>query len=662
MLSVPIAIDRVNKENITDHVNECKRCHVDRVFVCLFAGFMEPVEKLKEQLVRFVEFRDELRANGIEVGIWVDSFGHGAADIGYADVTKRYRTMEGVFSRSKDSFCPLDADFQADYNAYIRLIAESGPDLIMLDDDFRFSGRNYGIGCFCKLHRKALYQKTGKRYSKLRLFNKLYSGTGGALRTAWQEVLGDSLISFARALRSTVDSVNEGIRMGCCMCLDTLDFSGVDAMTLARTFAGKTKPFFRTIGAPYWQAVGGWGDARSVAEYTRQQMAWFDGEDVEVFAEGDVYPRPRYVVPASYLQCYDAYLHADARGGILKYMFDYNYEFGYERGYLDRHVADMQLIEDIAEAFKGKKQVGVQLFEPMHMFATWDVDRRFPPQNDILPPPPKGKLQRALDSLIRRPYYLVSDYIQKFSLLPTCSLGRAQRLFSLGMPTVYTPSDGVVVCFGESARSLPDSYLDRGVILDSRAARILSERGIDVGFVSAERCYDDKEKFSFGTDLFVKKNSFARSLVCSQRAEIVSTYQPSGKVASYFYTNEHGQSFYVLGVDGFFLPLRGQNCYFNNYYRQRALVETVERLNGAPLVATCCGNIDLTLLCARGTDGEYALGLFNFCVDDVISPKVKVSIPVQSVRGIGCTAKIVGDNIEIEGRIPPYGFCAILIR
>ena len=662
MLSVPVAIERVTDENMDAHVEEFKRVHADRIFLCMFKNFMDPPEKLDKQLKKFGVFRDKIHAAGMEAGIWLDDFGHGASEIGYKVANKRYTPLEGVFGKSRDSFCPLDKNFERDYKAYLKRIAEAGPDIIMFDDDYRFSVRDYGIGCFCRLHRKALYEKTGKRYGKLRLFNKLYTGPGNALRDAWMSISAESLLSFARSMRETVDSVDENIRLGCCMCLDTLDFLGTDALTLAKAFAGKTKPYFRTIGAPYWQAMAEWGDARAVAEYTRQEMAWFDGEDVEIFAEGDVFPRPRYVVPANYLECYDAYLHADGKGGILKYMFDYNYELGYETGYVDHHVKNYDTIRKIAEAFEGKKQVGIELYEPMKKFSTWDVDKKFLPQKDFLPPQPERKIGRFFDGFIRKPYYAVMNYVEKNRLLPTCSFGRAQRLFSVGMPALYTPSSGAVVCFGESARSLPVRYLDRGVVLDSRGAEILSKRGVDVGFISAERIYDDKEEFSFGTDMSIKKNGFIRALRCSDKAEIVSRYLPSGKTASYYYTNEKGQSFYVLGLDGFSLPLSGENAYFSNYYRQRALKEGVERVQKKPLVATCLKNPNLGLLCAEGKDGTLTVGLFNFFTDGIVRPKIEFSEPKQVVECIGCAAKADGNVVLIDGEIPPYGFACFTVR
>lgn len=662
MLSVPVAIDRVTYENMDAHIEEFKRIHADRVFLCLFKNFMDGREKLDEQLKKFVAFRDKIHQAGMEAGIWLDDFGHGATEIGYKVANKRYTPQEGVFAKSKDSFCPLDKKFVEDYKSYLKRIAEAGPDIIMFDDDYRLSVRNYGIGCFCKEHRKLIAEKTGKKRTKLGLFKKVFSGPANPERDAWMDAMKSSLLAFARTMREAVDSVDEKIRLGCCMCHDTLDLDGTNALELAKAFAGKTKPYFRTIGAPYWHVCAEWGDSRAVAEYTRQEMSWFDGEDVEMFAEGDVFPRPRYVVPASYLECYDAYLHADGRGGILKYMFDYRYELGYETGYLDHHVKNYDAMKAIAEAFRGKKQVGAELYEPMQKIKAWDFDKTLLPQRDFLPPPPEGKVARFFDGLIRKPYYSVGSVFEKMQRIPTYSFGRAQRLIAAnGIPTVYSKGDGTVVCFGENARSLPEEYLSRGLVLDSRAAKILTNRGIDVGFTQDKIVHPGQEEYSFGADLALPKCNFLRALTCDPKAEIVSRFLPSGEVASYFYVNEKGQAFYVLGVDSVYFPLKGEDAYFNNYYRARAIKENLVKVAGKELVACSDKNINLTLLCAKGDDGSLTVGLFNFFIDGIASPKIEISEPISDVSFINCSGRVADGGVVID-EIPSYGFACFTVR
>ena len=53
-------------------------------------------------------------------------------------------------------------------------------------------------------------------------------------------------------------------------------------------------------------------------------------------------------------------------------------------------------------------------------------------------------------------------------------------LAACGVPTTYSGNGLCGIAFGENARYLESSAWEKGLILDASAARILSERGIDV--------------------------------------------------------------------------------------------------------------------------------------------------------------------------------------
>jgi hypothetical protein len=230
-----------------------------------------------------------------------------------------------------------------------------------------------------------------------------------------------------------------------------------------------------------------------------------------------------------------------------------------------------------------------------------------------------------------------------------------------GIPTVYSKGDGAVVCFGENARSLPEEYLSRGLVLDSRAAKILTNRGIDVGFAKDKIVHPGQEEYSFGSDLVLPKCNFLRSLTCDSKAEAVSYYRPSGEVASYFYVNEKGQAFYVLGVDSVYFPLKGEDAYFNNYYRARAIKENLVKVAGKKLVACSDKNINLTLLCAKGDDDSLTVGLFNFFIDSIVSPKIEISEPIGDVSFINCSGRVVDGGVTVD-EIPSFGFACFTVR
>ena len=109
--------------------------------------------------------------------------------------------------------------------------------------------------------------------------------------------------------------------------------------SISKALAGDTKPIIRLIGAPYWAVDKFLGNMlQDVVELERMESSWTSAEDIEIIAEGDTYPRPRYIVPSSLLEMYDMAMRIDgSHTGILKYMVDYNSTAEFETSYLTRH-------------------------------------------------------------------------------------------------------------------------------------------------------------------------------------------------------------------------------------------------------------------------------------------------------------------------------------
>lgn len=450
---------------------------------------------------------------------------------------------------------------------------------------------------------------------------------------------GESLLDFAKALRKAVNAINPVIRLTACACYDNWDFCGTDQIELTLAFAGNTKPLLRTIGAPYWDT-----NIIEVLENTRMQADWCNGLNIELFSEGDVYPRPRYQVSSKVLELFDLALLADgSMDGILKYMYDYNIKPGYETGYADRHVHNEPLREQIKELFLEKHAVGVTPVNILHKIENWHLP-------DTLPE--EGK-ERIATKLIRS-YRSVS----------------ASLLSKNSIPTVHSSSSDAEVLFlcGENARYLTKQMLGKGAILDTTAARILMEAGIDTGLLSAEPCHFSQEYFRQEDDTIRNiDNGSLQRICCARSANIVSVFHQGNcedSPASYLYENEDGQRFYVLAYD-FYNSTENVN-YTNNYYRQAHLIRAIEWIGKKKLPAVCTKNPGLYLLAAvnspRTDTGNQshtsmAVALCNVHLDDILQPQIILDKPYSKIHCINCTGVLEGDKVYLS-QIPPYGFAA----
>ncbi len=626
-LSVPISFNTVTSETLPVFLESFRRCKVDRVFLGMSEPIYDPGNFIRvngeraEKIIRY--FQD----NGLEVGVWIGGFGHGAALTHASNIREEntYTPMEGVYGeQSGHAYCPLDEKFTENYCEIVQKIAAMHPDIIMLDDDYRLNPRPYYMGCFCPLHRKEYYKRIGETIPREKLEGLIFTGGRNKYRSAYLKLSADTLLDFAKKLRGAVDEVDSNVRLGIAVCYDTWDFAGTDPIELAKVFAGGTKPYFRTIGAPYWD-----NNVIDVIEDTRLQLTWCRDAGVEIFTEGDVYPRPRYHVPARVLELFDLALTADGGGnGILKYMYDYVQKPDYETGYTDRHIHNAGLREQIREIFGQKRPVGVHSYNVMHKVENW-----------VLPEKCKEKIA---DTLLRSYRSTARDILSKNSI-----------------PVSYEDSGYPVFICGENARYVTGQELMHGAILDVSAAEILQDKGIDTGLLSAEACRFSTEVFlQDKTEIHHIDNGALQKIRCSERAKVLSVFMPDETPAAYLYENEEGLRFFVLAYD--YYNAAAQKIYTNNYCRQAQLIEAIRWLDGKELPAVCEKNPNLYILAA--TDEEaMSVALMNVFLDEMIDPVIRLDKVYSEIRFVNCSGRLEGDTVYLT-EIPAYGFAAFEVR
>lgn len=653
-ISVPLNIKTLNKTDLPVYLEQIKAVGAERVFICSLSQIAcesDPVRKDPEPLRYAISY---FKKAGLEVGVWLSTLGHGRALYSDAEGGELsvYQPIVGLDGKSTPyGLCPLGERFINDYTEGLRLVASLGPDLIMLDDDLRFNrGALYYMGCFCRKHLSVYRKKIGEKLSKPEISRLVFAGGENKYRTAFFEMLGESLEYFCKRLRQAVDEVDPEIRMGACSVRESVDYDFAGADRIAEILAGGTKPFLRTSGAPYG------GDVIGPAEFTRLQMEAYKSSGAELLTEGDTYPRPRYNLPYNLLRLYDLIICADGKADTrLDYIFDYNHKPEYDPSYAQRYAKDLPLFKSVEAAFSGKAADGVFVYNKIKKLGEWE-------------------LPEAVDKKL----------VSRLSM--TAENPAANLLSRLSIPTSYEKTDYPAAVLGENARGIDRELLRCGAILDAISAKILSEAGVDVGLASMEKINPQGEYFISEGDTAVDVDGgFSYGMRVKPEAKIHSVYVVSNEkneninsssltdrtpilrendnntvhisskngdfVASYTYTNADGERFLVLGAD-LYLSTKFPN-FISGFYRERQIKRFIEEC-GKPLPAAAIGNPNLYIYTARG-ERSLSVLLVNAFADEIPSPEITLDREYRQIRFVHGSGKLSGNKAYLS-EIPPYGF------
>lgn len=630
-LSIPLSLKILTEESLPIFLEEFRKAKVERIFLFGVGSVYQKDCALFTGQTPLAHYISYFQEKGFEVGVWMGAFGHGDVLVHaskkeyFAEFTK----IKGVDGKTVDEgFCPLDEKLQVRFCDAVKIVASMHPDMIMWDDDFRLNVRAYNMGCCCDKHLKLFYDAVGEEIPIEDLERRIFTGGKNKYRTAWLKVMGDSLLDFAKALRNAVDEVDETIRMGACSVYSTWDFDGTDMIAISKALAGKTRPFLRTIGAPYHGI-----HPQYVIEHTRMQVAWCKDEDIEIFSEGDVYPRPRYAAPSRFLELFDmGLLSTKATEGIMKYMFDFGFDVNYEMGYNARHVRNTKLREGIAELFHDKEMVGVKVCETMRKVENFDLPTEYKP---------------GVATFVQNTYFSIAGKLMSENAIPT----------------VYAENTGYpAIIFGENAKYVREKELKHGAILDVVAAKILKERGIDTGIVTSEPCFFEREFFTEQKDGFGAIGSMVKhKALCASAAKVESFFTPGDFPASYRFENQNGQRFYVLLVDMYQSDANNHN-YFFNYYRQKYFTDAHDWLCGKPLPAVCHKNPYLYIQTAKGKDGSMAVALFNMNFDELIEPTIILDKNYSELKCLNCEGTLCENEVILADEIAPYSVAIFEVK
>ena len=635
-LSVPMSIKNFNEKTLSTYVDHIKKCKVQRVFLCGMGEIYDENAPIFTQQEKIKGIISALRACDIEVGVWTNTLGHGAALVG-ANVWQnngKYAMVEGVGGdKPPHAICPADENFLNDFALGVSTIASFSPDIIMFDDDFRFGRYQYYFGCFCPKHLARFYEILGEEIPRDQIETKVYTGGKNKYRDAYRQMISETMLNFANRMRAAVDSVDPSIRLGLAGAIENWDADGLHLPDLIRAFAGNTEPFFRTHGAPYWST-----DIMKIIESTRMQNKWLLDAGIEdMMAEGDTYPRPRYNVPFKTLELFDYALIADNNSkGMLAYIVDYIHKPDYETGYVEKYIKCEPQRRGVEEIFNGKKAVGVTVYNKMHKIEDWVL--------------PERTIQGIAHKLHASPQPASINILAKNSI-----------------PTSWDENGYPCLVIGENARSVDLEMLKNGAIVDIVAANILSARGVDVGLVKAEKGKFTSEYFINADESVPNLGSELFKIECNENAKIVSEFMPDKTPAMYLYENKDGIRFTVLAFDSFLSYVQTNIVsgspifnYLNSYYKQDELIKAIEWMGNKPLPAKSKKNPNLYIYTAKD-EGAMSVLLLNVHLDSIDDPVIELDKEYKEIKLVNCDGRIEGNKVYLSD-IQGYGMAAFEVK
>lgn len=643
-LCIPVMSGEWSEKKEKTLIEQLKRLSPDIVYL-IFLRKVADKEGVLRSINLFNQNKKTLEKHGFSVCAWfAPTIGYGGLagetdEFPYQPIT----TMKG--EKTKNAFCPLDDAFLEDLAFQFAEVAKTGVKRILLEDDFTISGGKFWVqdmGCCCPLHMKKLSQRLGQTFENgEQLRGYLTEGKPNPVRTAFLDLMGETLEKAARVVEKAVHSIDENIRIGLSANSASYHIEGADFFKLTKIVAGKNKPFMRITAAPYWKNGP---SINSIIETARMQNAWCKARGIDAMSEGDTFPRPAFLVPAANLEAYDMILRADQnQAGILKYMLDYTANADYETAYIDLHKENEKHYIEIEKRFQGKC-VGLRVIEEPLRISEMDFDEAM--------------------SFYAFHSHATLPLLSQWFVTDNC------------IPTTYEESDGACLAFGESAKLLTEKHLQKGVILDAKAAKILFERGVDVGFESMSPCKTPSGEWfpaeEDSTLVSVERNDAFFDFKLKKDAKVWSWFYYSssdlGTVEPYkngderipgcfIYQNKAGQKFliFTFGAHQAKSLSEWRHGVFRNYYRQEQIVKGYAWLCGKSLPAILTKHPNAYLLCKK-EGARMHVGLWNNSPDPILEPKIQLDKTYRLESIGGATGKMQENTLILEEKVPPYGF------
>ena len=309
-----MAEGRITKEEvIADILEQNKDAGFNRVILHyptighLYMGFA-PIEVFREGAKVFKEIKDAVAPYGIQVGWWY------RMTVNSGPTPDFQRIVRPNGKNPPYSNCPLCKNLRRRMSESVALFAEIGqPDFIFFEDDFSICAQTYGMGCFCEAHLAEFARREGKRYEREELVAILKEKTpeAFAINRRWRELIKDSLVGFASAIREELDKKSPHIPIGH-MQPGSSDKEGDSTEAVARAFAGPN----HTPHARFFSCLYGVETANDlpIALFNPLYKIQHTGDNFLFYHESDAWPHSRFFRSGKYMRA--------CLGAVYSYGFD----------------------------------------------------------------------------------------------------------------------------------------------------------------------------------------------------------------------------------------------------------------------------------------------------------------------------------------------------
>ena len=211
-ISVPIMSATVNESNREKYVQLCREAGATRVFLCN-GSILEPIPASLGENVRY------FKSQGFEVGIWTDTLGHGfvldhVQTGGDAPFFTQMVNIQG--EKRPHANCPLDAKFRTHIAKLVAGLAQTGTDIVQLDDDFRMSQHGTELCCACPAHLARIGEILGEEITLEQLRPYVLTGKANRYRDAWLQAQREGLMELVKAIRAEVDKAAPHVTVSLC--------------------------------------------------------------------------------------------------------------------------------------------------------------------------------------------------------------------------------------------------------------------------------------------------------------------------------------------------------------------------------------------------------------------------------------------------------------